>query len=270
VGPSDPATRDIGDVVLGAGSRERRGRMAVALVAALAAHAVMLLAVRGTEGGHATKAPLQPVQMEARVYEIDVAAPAPPPVLPPPPQRAVVERHMRAPELRARPTAAPPPEVGRAASVVAPAPDPGAPLDLTGDGIVTGQATAYAGGVTSSAGTSVAPGRAGAATTSGTTDAIVATAIDRASPVSLESESWSCPWPREADSEQIDEQTVILRVVVNASGTAEKATVLADPGHGFGAAAVACALRTRFVPARGRSGEVVRSTSPPIRVRFTR
>jgi protein TonB len=46
--------------------------------------------------------------------------------------------------------------------------------------------------------------------------------------------------------------------------------VLADPGHGFGAAAVACALRTRFVPARARSGQAVRSLSPPIRVRFTR
>jgi protein TonB len=63
---------------------------------------------------------------------------------------------------------------------------------------------------------------------------------------------------------------VVLRVVVDASGTADSARVLADPGHGFGAAAVACALRTRFVPARARDGTPVRSTSPPIRVRFTR
>lgn len=252
--------------MLGAGPRERRGRMAVALAAALAAHAGLLLAVSRTDGGHAAKPPLQPVQMEARVYQIDVAAPAPPP----PPERAVVERHVRAPAMRDR-SAAPAPEVGRAASVVAPEPDPGAPLDLTGDAIVTGQATAFAGGVTTSAGTNAAPSRAGAAaTTTGAGDAVLATAIDRASPVSLESEKWSCPWPREADSEQIDEQTVILRVIVDAGGAAERAAVLADPGHGFGAAAVACALRTRFVPARGRGGEAVRATSPPIRVRFTR
>ena len=267
---SDPATQDVATIVLGAGARERGGRMAAALVAALAVHAVLLFAVRDTEGGHAKKPALQPVQMEARVYELDVAAPAPPPIVPPPPERAVVERHARATEKRDR-FAAPArtPAVGRAASVVAPEPDPGAPLDLTGDAIVTGQATAYAGGVTTPAGTSAAPGRAGA-TTTGAGDAVVATAIDRASPVSLESEKWSCPWPPEADSEQIDEQTVILRVVVDASGTAEKATVLADPGHGFGPAAVACALQTRFVPARERSGETVRATSPPIRVRFTR
>jgi protein TonB len=270
VGQRDPATRDIGDIVLGAGARERRGRMPVALVAALAAHAFLLLAVRRSDGGHATKPPLQPVQMEARVYDIDVAAPFPRPIVPPPPERAVLEHHVRVPAMRDRSAApAPTPEVGRAASVLAPEPDPGAPIDLTGDAIVTGQATAYAGGVTTSAGTSAAPGRGGQAKT-GAGDAVVATAVDRASPVSLESERWSCPWPREADSEQIDEQTVILRVVVDASGVADRATVLADPGHGFGAAAVACALRTRFVPARGRDGEAVRSTSPPIRVRFTR
>jgi protein TonB len=269
VGPSDPATQDVATIVLGAGARERRGRMAAGLVAALAAHAVLLLAVRGTEGGHATKPPPQSVQMEARVYDLDVAAPAPPPIVPPP-ERAVVERHARAVEIRDRSAAAArTPEVGQAASVVAPEPDPGAPVDLTGDAIVTGQATAYAGGVTTSAGTSAAPGRAGPATIVAG-DAVVATAIDRASPVSLESEKWSCPWPPEADSERIDEQTVVLRVVVDATGAAEKATVLADPGHGFGPAAVACALRTRFVPARGRGGEAVRSRSPPIRVRFTR
>jgi protein TonB len=152
--------------------------------------------------------------------------------------------------------------------VVAQEPDPSAPIDLTGDTIVTGHAAAYAGGATTSPGTSATPGRGGSPVTGA--DAVRATATDHASAVSLESEKWSCPWPREADAEQIDEQTVVLRVVVDARGAAEQAMVLADPGHGFGPAAVACALRTRFVPARDRSGEVVRSVSPPIRVRFTR
>jgi len=269
VAPREPVTRDIGDVVLGAGARERPGRMAIAWVAAVAAHAVLLCALRGPQGGHAMKRPPQTVQVEVRHYELDVTPPLPPPVSPRP-DRAVVERHMRAREIRDRSAApAAAPEASRAASVIAPEPDPSAPVDLTGDAIVTGQATAYAGGVTTSTGTSASRGRAGPpATAAG--DAVGATAIDYASPVSLESEKWSCPWPREADSEQIDEQTVILRVVVDASGAAERATVLADPGHGFGAAAVACALRTRFVAARGRDGRPTRSTSPPIRVRFTR
>jgi protein TonB len=93
---------------------------------------------------------------------------------------------------------------------------------------------------------------------------------DRARPVSLKSENWSCPWPREADAQQVDEQTVVIRVVVSADGAAETAKVLADPGHGFGEAAAACAMRTRFTPAGDRRGESIRATSPPIRVRFTR
>jgi protein TonB len=94
--------------------------------------------------------------------------------------------------------------------------------------------------------------------------------LDHASAVSLPEQSWSCPWPAEAEAERIDEQTVIIRVVVNADGFAASAEMLEDPGHGFGRAAVACALHTRFTPARDRKGRPVRAVSPPIRVRFTR
>ena len=74
----------------------------------------------------------------------------------------------------------------------------------------------------------------------------------------------------EADAEQIDEQVVILRVVVSASGDPRSATVLADPGHGFGSAALACAMRTHFTPALDAKGDPTAAASPPIRVRFTR
>jgi len=237
--------------------------MAVASIAALAAHALLLLTLRG--GGPAPNRAAPPAQV-SREYELDTSVLQPPAPVVRRPEKETIEKRSPAPRIRAAVDRAPA-AAGRAASVVAQ--DPGAPVDLTGDAIVTGQATAYAGGVTTSGGISASPGRAGSPVT-GAGDAVRATATDRASAVSLESEKWSCPWPREADAEQIDEQTVVLRVVVNASGTAELATVLADPGHGFGAAAVACALRTRFVPARARSGEPVRATSPPIRVRFTR
>ncbi len=256
--------------MLGAAPRERPARLAVACVAALAAHALLLFAVRGTEGRNPQKRVQQRAQLDVRVYELDVPAPLPPPVAPPP-ERTLVERRAQARAMRDRsPTPPPSPETARAAAVVAREPDPGAPVDLTGDAIVTGQATAYAGGVTSSSGTRASPGRTGPPATATGDGAVATTALDRAGSVSLESEKWSCPWPTEADNEQIDEQTVILRVVVDATGAAEKAMVLSDPGHGFGPAAVACALRTRFVPARGRGGEAVKATSPPIRVRFTR
>ena len=93
---------------------------------------------------------------------------------------------------------------------------------------------------------------------------------DLSTPVSLRVERWSCPWPPEADSERIDEQTVVIRVVVDPEGIVEAAELVVEPGHGFGKAAVACALDTRFTPARDRAGTAIRARSPPIRVRFTR
>jgi protein TonB len=88
--------------------------------------------------------------------------------------------------------------------------------------------------------------------------------------VSLEGQSWSCPWPPEADSDRIDEQTVVIRVVVDQDGSVKSAEIVVEPGHGFGKAAVACAKNTRFTPAHDRAGNAVRARSPPIRVRFTR
>jgi TonB family protein len=88
--------------------------------------------------------------------------------------------------------------------------------------------------------------------------------------VALERANWSCPWPSEANAEQLNEQTVVIRVLVNAVGKVESAEIVSDAGHGFGAAAIACALRTRFAPARDARGNAIRAQSPPIRVRFTR
>jgi protein TonB len=138
-------------------------------------------------------------------------------------------------------------------------------VDLPGTTFVTGTAATYAWGVTTSSGKSqvavsgpVAP------------DGAAGQAEDRSSSVALEETDWQCPWPHEADSQQIDEQAVLIRVVVRKDGTAESATVLADPGHGFAAAARTCALATRYTPAHDRTGQPLRAQSPPIRVHFTR
>jgi protein TonB len=46
--------------------------------------------------------------------------------------------------------------------------------------------------------------------------------------------------------------------------------LVADPGVGFGRAALACARRTHFQPARDAAGAPTAAWSSPIRVHFTR
>jgi protein TonB len=98
----------------------------------------------------------------------------------------------------------------------------------------------------------------------------VAEGPDLSRPVGLLNPRWSCPWPREADDERIDAQTVMLRLTVDAQGHVEAARVVKEPGHGFGPAAVACARRTRFVAARDRGGKPVRAEGALVRVQFSR
>ena len=198
----------------------------------------------------------------------------PPPPPEPPVREEVPEPIAEAPAQRAPArdrrtdsrTPAPPAQAGQ---IIAQDPTAGAAIDLTAQTFVTGSANAYAGGTTTARGTnavavptrSVDPNAAPTGTPG---------EPDRSNTIRLEGDEWRCAWPREADAEQIDEQAVVIRVVVRADGTVESATLVSDPGHGFGQAAVACATRTRFVPARDRGGRAFTSTSPPIRVRFTR
>jgi protein TonB len=164
--------------------------------------------------------------------------------------------------------AAPSPSASGEASTD-PAPGPIAPVDFTGQLLVAASTGRAGGGSGTGAGDGARVGRgggsnleAGSAVGSGTGD--------RAGGVSLDDHNWACPWPHQADAEQIDEQTVIIKVVVNPDGTVASAAVVSDPGHGFGPAAIACALRTRFTPARDRDGRPIRAESPPVLVRFTR
>jgi protein TonB len=142
------------------------------------------------------------------------------------------------------------------------------PADFTGTAFVVGVGSSYAGGTTTSHGTSKTPAR-GLVAPGGTGDGAGA-ARSQARPVSLDQEAWNCPWPAEADAQQVNEQTVVLRATVHADGRAERVDVLADPGFGFGSAARLCALATRFEPARDPAGKPMTSLSPPIRVHFFR
>ena len=135
-----------------------------------------------------------------------------------------------------------------------------APLDLTSDTIVSGEARVSPGGPSASSGTRTAPAAK---------DAQPAVA-DRSRTVTLESDDWSCAWPSTAQGEVVDEQKVVIKVEVGADGRVINAAIVRDEKGGFGDAALACARRTRFVPARDRDGQPLRAWSPPIEVRFER
>jgi periplasmic protein TonB len=230
----------------------RSGPLRTAFCASLCAHAALWLWAREVEPSIEP-----PSHSPIELSLADVPVQPPEPVPPQPTHAALVEPRVAARPRKLPTRSAPPSQAAPAAAVLARA---AAPIDLTGETVVTGTGHAFVGGVTGSTGTAVGADAVGTR----------AALTDASSAISLESQAWFCPWPAEADAERIDEQTVVLRVVVGATGNAESASVVSDPGHGFGAAAVSCAMKTRFTPARDPQGTLMRAQSPPIRVRFTR
>ncbi len=211
-------------------------------------------------------------EMDARVHDaiameraVDVTPPRPPPVAPEP--AAVESPHVAAPrtaQARNAPHARPAPPA-QAGQLAAASQDP---LDFAGSAFIVGSGASYAGGATSSTATNQKPALGTAAP--GEIAAAKVTARSRARPVSLDQAGWNCPWPAEADAQQVDEQTVVLRANVRADGRADHVDVLSDPGFGFGSAARLCALGTHFEPARDQSGQPIAAESPSIRVHFFR
>jgi protein TonB len=241
-----------------------RRRQLVAAFVAIGAHGLLLLGASRLNG--AASVP------DAKIFVDIVDPPAPAPLPEAPPRPDETGKHSAVPKSHGlsrpqeKPSETPPP--GAAQAYADEEGRPGVPLDLTGETPVIG---------TSGRGTGTpAPGGNGVGSARGT-DGKVGLAgegrdlgPDLSTTVSLEGQSWSCPWPPEADSERIDEQTVVIRVVVDPDGSVKSADIIVEPGHGFGKAAVTCAMNTRFTPAHDRAGNAVRARSPPIRVRFTR
>jgi len=194
---------------------------------------------------------------------------------PPPHSERAPQRELRAssrPETPLTPRATPPGQVAPPAEsgrIIAEEAELTGPVDLTDNTFVMGTASAYVGGASASGGTNREPVPRGLVAQ----DAAPTATRGRPSlarPVQLDGSEWRCDWPASAVAQDIYQQFVVLRVVVRADGSVERATLLSDPGHGFGSAAVGCARHTRFSPARDAGGEAIRATSPPIRVRFTR
>jgi protein TonB len=269
------------EAVLELGRTASRG-IAVGLLLALVFH--------GTAAARAIAMPLDFMRWSRSVgqhvherlwglYDIEMTKVTPPPEAPPPPPPEAKEAPKEAPPPpHAEPKEAPPPAAAQAGAVLTKAADPNEPVDLTGNGFVSGVGSSYAGGITQANGTSDKAvydrnARAGGVP-GGTGTAPVATqapAQDRSRPAGLSGSSeWKCPWPAEADAEQIDEAYVTVQVMTRPDGSAETASVLSDPGHGFAREARLCALRERYTPALDRDGNGIRGVTKAFRIHFER
>jgi len=215
----------------------------------------------------------------AKFYEVDLVDPPPPP--PPPPPEPEPEPEAPKP-VRAASAATqkdePPPPPAQAGKILTAEPDPNEPVDLTGQGFVTGNAEVYAGGVTANNGTSkdavrnrnAAPGgvQGGTGAKAGPTE--LPSGPDLSHPASLSGGAeWDCPFPAEADAEQINFQIVQLIASLDAEGKVQDVKVIADPGNGFGRNARQCALRYRWNPATDREGHP-KAITQRINVKFQR
>jgi protein TonB len=221
------------------------------------------------------------IQDWLRGAEIDLERTPPPEPPPPPaptsePEPEAKPAHAEPPPSKA-PKNEPPPEPAQAGKVLTQEPNPDEPVDLTGGGFVTGNANSYAGGVTASNGTSATAvrntnaGVGGVPGGTGDPKKAVVPDVDLSRAAALVDNTWGdCPFPPEADADQIDFQKVLVVVTVRADGTPQAVKVVSDPGHGFGRAARDCAMRHRFTPALDRSGHPILSSLPPFNVKFTR
>ena len=140
--------------------------------------------------------------------------------------------------------------------------------DLTGFDLVVGQAESYAGGYSSSKGTSrnevVDPGTK----TGGVPDGPPAPDLSR--PAAPAYSDWSCGWPEEAIDSDVRSARVTVRVNVTANGLADSVEVLNAPPGGFADAAQHCAEHEVYRSALDRLGKPVASATHPFNVHFLR
>jgi protein TonB len=211
-------------------------------------------------------------------YEIELLKPPALPPTPPEPEPEPVKETPKEPPPPAIiketvPAAAP--AAAKAGAVLTAPPDPDAPANF--DGIISGSGETFAGGNTGVNGTSdtavrtkpLAAGGVPGGTGTAKTGPVSAVDHTRVAGVSG-SKDWNCPFPPEADSEQIDQAFPTIQVAVRADGSPERVTVLSDPGHGFGRAATRCAMQQRYSAAMDHDGNPIPGLTKSISVRFER
>jgi protein TonB len=212
--------------------------------------------------------------------QVDIDEEKPPP--PPPPAPPEPEKEPAPPPLaRAAPpppsdAVAKPPAAAEAGKVLTSEPDPDEPVDLTGEGFVTGNGDRFAGGITATKGTAKTAVRnaQAAATGTGTGSGPVAPpapTVNLSRAAGPGPGDWNdCGFPPEAEAEGINFERVLVSVTVRPDGRARSVSVLKDPGYGFGAWARQCAMRKAYNPALNTAGQPVEQTTPPFNIRFTR
>jgi protein TonB len=218
-------------------------------------------------------------------YDVEVERTPPkenpePPPEPPPPEPPPDKDAAPKPIAKNDPYDAPPPP-SQASKILTRAASPDDPVDQTDRGIVSGDGQGPAYGYQSESGKGATPtmsphaaigGKPGG-TGTGPPPPPAAPTVDRSQAAGLSGNNdWgsSCPFPAEADVDQIDRAVVTLIVTVRVDGTPQSVQVVRDPGHGFGRAARLCALSHRFSPGLDKSGAPTVATTPPFNVRFTR
>lgn len=211
---------------------------------------------------------------EIEILRDETPPPPPPPVI----EETKPEPAAPAPAATHEALPPPPPAPAQAANVLTQQPKPDEPVDLTGNTIVTGNAEAFAGGFTAGNGTNTnavhsMPGLAGEPGGTGPPQAAPAPLqgpdLSRTAALGGSSE-WSCPFPPEADTAQIDDAYVTLQVDVRPDGSPTAVRVLGDPGNGFGREARRCALNRRYATALDHGGQAIAGTTKAFRVHFSR
>jgi periplasmic protein TonB len=211
-------------------------------------------------------------------YEVDLLKPPetklPPPKEEPPPEKEEPKPPPPPMRMKEEPPAAAPAAAKAGAVLTAPA-NPDEPANF--DGFINGTGETYAGGNTMANGTSDTAVRARPAASggvpggTGTAPTGPAVSVDKSRPAAVSgSTDWNCPFPPEADSEQIDQAFPTIQVAVAADGSPTHVTILSDPGHGFGRAAVRCAMQQHFSTALDHDGNPIAGMTKSVRVRFER
>jgi protein TonB len=206
-------------------------------------------------------------------YEIEQEKLKPPEPPPPPPEPEKTVERVVAPDQ----TPPPPPMAAQAGQILAAPDKDDEPVDLT-NAFVVGTGDGFAGGVTQAGGTSknavYGLGAAATGVPGGTgtkpVPQLQAAGPDRSRGIQLAgSAEWRCPFPPEADVDQVDDAYVTIQVTVGGNGKASRVNVVQDPGHGFGREARACGLRETYLPALDRDGNPVDATKS-FRIHFER
>jgi outer membrane biosynthesis protein TonB len=208
--------------------------------------------------------------------EIDSTPPPPPPPPPEPPPPEPEPEKAPPPPPAANEPPPPPPAPAEAAKVLTAEADPDAPVDLTDQGIVSGEGELH-GGITSSTGTAktvvrdlkAQPGGVPGGTGTAPAPAVKAPEQDLSRRPSPVGQNWNCGFPSEADLDGVDQAIVEITVMVGGDGRAKKVTVLKDPGSGFGNQARQCAMRMAYNPGLDKAGQPA-AISATFRIRFTR